>query len=168
MPDRSFKVVSLLLASAFSAITPSASMAADTDWGCQIILCAASQNPTWRGVPYCISPMQKLIRAMAKPRFKWPTCPAAASGRPGYEHFDDCPAGYEPSRPQIDGGGVAPYALSQCKKVTGCQTDLLLEESASCTEAKVMERPIRTKPHYLDIPQKNGETKRFWFDLDLP
>ncbi len=37
--------------------------AADADWGCQVLLCAASSAPSWHQVPYCVPPMMKLITA---------------------------------------------------------------------------------------------------------
>lgn len=58
------------------AMTPAA-RAQDASWGCQILLCAASKNPSWQGVGYCVPPMQKLISAMKKPGFSWPICEEA-------------------------------------------------------------------------------------------
>jgi hypothetical protein len=27
---------------------------AEDEFGCKVLLCAASENPSWRGVPYCV------------------------------------------------------------------------------------------------------------------
>lgn len=78
-----------------SAFPPSATTvrAEDASWGCQVLLCAASQNPSWHGVSYCVSPMTKLIAAMKKPGFSWPICHEAKAGKPGHETYEDCPSG---------------------------------------------------------------------------
>jgi hypothetical protein len=75
------------------AISPASAKAEDASWGCQILLCAASQSPSWHGVPYCVPPMKRLISAMAKPGFSWPICHEAKAGKPGYEPYEECPAG---------------------------------------------------------------------------
>ncbi len=36
------------------AFAPTGAKAEDASWGCQVLLCAASQNPSWQGVPYCV------------------------------------------------------------------------------------------------------------------
>lgn len=41
------------------AISPASAQAEDASWGCQILLCAASQSPSWHGVPYCVPPDEK-------------------------------------------------------------------------------------------------------------
>ena len=46
--------------------------AAASEWGCEVLLCASSSNPSWRGVPACHPPMTRLISAMKKPGFHWP------------------------------------------------------------------------------------------------
>ena len=50
-----------------------------SEWGCEVLLCASSSNPSWRGVPACHPPMNRLISAMKKPGFDWPTCHEAVS-----------------------------------------------------------------------------------------
>lgn len=67
--------------------------AEDASWGCQVLLCAASKNPSWHGVAYCVPPMTKLIAAMKEPGFSWPICHEANAGKPGRENYEDCPAG---------------------------------------------------------------------------
>lgn len=68
--------------------------AAASEWGCEVLLCASSSNPSWRGVSACHPPMNRLISAMKKPGFDWPTCPEAGTGSPGHERYADCPEGY--------------------------------------------------------------------------
>src|SRR6478735_5267175 len=75
--------------------TVSGAPATASDWGCEVLLCAASSNPSWRGVASCHPPMKRLISAMKKPGFDWPTCPAAGTGSPGFERYAACPKGYQ-------------------------------------------------------------------------
>lgn len=44
-----------------------------SEWGCEVLLCASSSNPSWRGVPACRPPMYRLISAMKGWGFSWPT-----------------------------------------------------------------------------------------------
>lgn len=85
----------LLSAAAVGAIAFMAApaKAQDASWGCQVLLCAASSNPSWHGVAYCRPPMHKLIAAMAKPGFSWPICHEAKAGKPGREIYEACPEG---------------------------------------------------------------------------
>ncbi|MBV7518883.1 hypothetical protein [Ensifer sp. ENS12] len=98
--------------------SPVAAKAQDAEWGCQILLCAASQNPSWHGVPYCVPPMKKLIRAMSKPGFDWPICHQAKAGEPGREEFEDCPAGSRPaSSSNTDDGVFRRDENDQCVRI---------------------------------------------------
>lgn len=137
--------------------------AADAEWGCQIVLCAASQNPSWHGVPYCIPPMRKLITAMAKPGFSWPICTAAGTGKPHYERYDDCPAGYTPS--SSNNGEHSSGELNQCSRPKHTCGGWGGGHDGSCSDVETIARPLKSKPYYFDIPQKAGPAQRFWFDL---
>jgi len=86
-------IVALGIAAAGAAFSESR-LATASEWGCEILLCASSSNPSWRGVPACHPPMNRLISAMKRPSFSWPTCPEAGTGRPGYEQFEECPVGW--------------------------------------------------------------------------
>jgi hypothetical protein len=76
-----------------------------SEWGCEVLLCASSLNPSWRGVPACHPPMYRLISAMKGWGFSWPTCPEAGTGQPGYEVYDECPAGWSVGSSGQDHGG---------------------------------------------------------------
>lgn len=65
-------IAALGLAAAGSAFSGSGTA---SEWGCEVLLCASSSNPSWRGVPACHLPMYRLISAMKRPGFSWPTCP---------------------------------------------------------------------------------------------
>lgn len=46
-----------------------------SEWGCEVLLCASSSNPSWRGVPACHPPMHRLISAMKGWGFRGPLAP---------------------------------------------------------------------------------------------
>lgn len=144
----------------------SAAAAADADWGCQVLLCAASQNPGWQGVPYCVPPMQRLIATMSLPFFSWPICAVAGSGAPGYERYEDCPSGYTPSR-SSDGSAYEKQSdFDRCSRPAINQTCFFRSSSNPvCSQVEVIDRPLRAKPYYFDIPQASGQSERVWFSL---
>jgi hypothetical protein len=78
------------LAATLAVISAGAWLSADrnvhaSEWGCEVLLCASSSDPSWRGVQACHPPMYRLISAMNGWGFKWPTCLEAGTGEPGYE-----------------------------------------------------------------------------------
>ena len=79
-------------------------LAQDASWGCQVLLCAASESPSWHGVPYCVPPMTKLIAAMKLPSFSWPICRQGNAGKPGKEVYEPCPAGWTATLKHSAGG----------------------------------------------------------------
>lgn len=156
----------------------------DASWGCQILLCAASSNPSWRGVPYCIAPMTRLLKAMKKPRFKWPICHEAKSGAPGRMLFEECPTGFVSA--DDDRIRLCSKVVNQCKnrsellklygdrkanEVAGVmiqpiQTDSDNGPRNSCEVRILKPRPRRENPYYFDIPNSDGVTQRHWFKLE--
>lgn len=141
--------------------------AAGADWGCEVLLCAASENPSWHGVPYCIPPMRKLIAAMVMPLFSWPICNAAGTGAPGQEPYDDCPAGFIPTRSSDGSDGRQPSDYDRCfRRIdNGPVCHSPRGDIVDCGQVEIMDRPQRAKPYYFDIRQPSGEMRRFWFDL---
>lgn len=141
-------------------LSPAAARADDAPWGCQVLLCAASQNPSWHGVPYCVPPMTKLIAAMKLPGFTWPICPGAGTGAPGYQQYDDCPAGYTPTEDMSGHGG-------------GSQSSCVKRAATGGGHGNIGEaidripRPLKKEPYYFDITGSGGDRSRFWFDLQL-
>jgi hypothetical protein len=156
--------------------------AEDASWGCQVLLCAASKNPSWHGVPYCVPPMTRLIAAMSKPGFSWPICHEANAGKPGREIYEACPAGTTVGyRSQGDDGRSS--EPDQCvKTVDVCRSPGRRENSAgstgltinrrysrdgeSCIQEIATPRPRRADPWYFDIPNDEGVKERFWFNLN--
>ncbi len=154
-----------------------------SEWGCEVLLCAASDNPSWHSVASCRSPMERLIRAMKRPGFSWPTCTEGGAGKPGYERYAECPAGWSPAHGVDDGNGLRSSEMSRCSRMvsqcgTGRRNRIVsapgLEshitrrylDDGSCSYTEFMARPLRDKPYYFDIhDDKANETKRYFFDL---
>jgi hypothetical protein len=73
-----------------------------SEWGCQVLLCLSGD---WQGTPSCHPPVYKLIAAMKKPGFHWPTCPQANSSGARFEPYEDCPEGWTAYSPVADEHG---------------------------------------------------------------
>lgn len=171
----------LLIAMALWFAVPSQA----SDWGCNVLLCAASSNPSWHDVASCRPPMEKLITAMKKPGFSWPICKGAGTGEPEYERYAECPVGWTPTA----GDGIRdPQALreqSRCmRRVTTCRPGVRslragsptvafgdggtrgFPDGRSCALTEFMQRPLRPDPYYFDMKEGvSGQRTRFWFNL---
>jgi hypothetical protein len=175
----------IILVAIVSAVHPPGAGA--SEWGCEVLLCAASSNPSWRSVAECHSPMERLIDAMKRPGFSWPTCPEGGSGQPGYERYADCPAGWSVAAAPDKYGRSNSTTLSQCTRtVTSCQdgrdssgsgsssqtpttADGLIRVPAGrndCEYRDYIARPLRKEPYYFDIESQDGATStRHYFEL---
>ncbi|WP_029875126.1 hypothetical protein [Rhizobium leguminosarum] len=156
--------------------------AEDASWGCQVLLCAASKNPSWHGVAYCVPPMTRLIAAMKDPGFSWPICHEAKAGKPGRENYEDCPAGTTVGYSSQGDGGWRGEADQCIKTVDVCrspmernahtrQSGMTIERSFGnghdgCIQQVATPRPRRADPYFFDIPNDQGMKERFWFNLD--
>ena len=149
---------------------------AEEEFGCKVLLCAASENPSWRSVPYCVPVMAKLYSMMNAWSFTWPSCLSAGTGAPGFEPYDDCPTGWTASTVSISGSssgvmsvggqsGVQHICQRRNTSNWGCQNGLSSfsggnrNDSQSCIET--IPRPMRADPYYFDIP----EYKRVFFNV---
>ncbi len=132
-----------------------------SEWGCEVLLCASSSDPSWRGVPACHPPMYRLISAMRRPGFSWPTCPEAGTGRPGYEAYDECPAGWNIGYSNQDHGSGRPDLCVQVRST--CPSGFGGRED--CQQIVSMPRPMREEPYYFDIRHDDGNVTRHWFNL---
>lgn len=167
-------------AAQFSTMPASAD---DASWGCQVLLCAASKNPSWHGVPYCVPPMTKLIAAMSKPGFSWPICHEAKAGKPGREIYEDCPAGTTVGYRSRGGDGGWRGEPDQCietvdvcrapgRRTTNMETTGLTinrrfgRDGENCIQQISTPRPRRADSWFFDIPNDSGVKERFWFNLN--
>ncbi|WP_104827093.1 hypothetical protein [Rhizobium sp. NXC24] len=157
-----------------------------SEWGCEVLLCAASDNPSWHGVESCHPPMERLISAMKRPGFSWPTCPEGGAGKPGFERYADCPAGWVPTEADQDFNHGRSDELSRCMRtVNACKAKAfqryrddgrtqitkdgvtrVYSDSSSCEYREYTARPLRDQPYYFDIESSGKETtERHYFDL---
>ena len=152
----------------------------DAPWGCQVLLCAASSNPSWHGIAYCKPPMHKLIAAMAKPGFSWPICPSSGTGKPGRETYEECPAGFTVAYSESghDGNRSEP---NRCEKTDNvCRDRNALKKLGkkiqyrsatadgenSCMQTISQPRKRRADPYFFDIKSDQGVKQRYWFNLN--
>jgi len=151
-------VATILAAAAWASLTNHAEA---SEWGCEVLLCASSANPAWRGVPACHPPMYRLISAMKGWGFSWPTCPEAGTGKPGHEAYNECPAGWSVgSSNQDQAGGQADLCIqvrNTCNSGFGGRD--------GCEQTVTMPRPLREDPYYFDIRHDDGNVTRHWFNL---
>lgn len=132
-----------------------------SELGCEVLLCASSSNPSWRGVPACHPPMYRLISAMRGWGFSWPTCPEAGTGKPGYEAYDECPAGWSVGSSNQDHGARQPDLCVQVRN--SCPSGFGGRDG--CEQTFTMSRPLRDDPYYFDITAGDGKVTRHWFNL---
>jgi hypothetical protein len=140
-----------------------------SEWGCEVLLCASSSNPSWRGVPACHPPMNRLISAMKKPGFDWPICPEGGTREPGYQRYAECPEGYQVGSSR-DRNGFAREGDLCVKTVNVCQGNTHglynSDRQRSCIQTVSMSRPLRSEPYFFDIKNDtSGQTERHWFEL---
>lgn len=152
-----------------------------SEWGCEVLLCAASSNPSWHSIASCRPPMERLISAMKRPGFSWPTCPEGGAGRPGFELYADCPSGWTPTQGEDIGSRSGQGQLPQCRRIVGgCGRGWQGGGSApierangvrrvysgdhSCSYTEFMDRPLRDDPYYFDIRDDatNGKSRHFF------
>lgn len=144
--------------------------ASGSEWGCQVLLCASSSNPSWRSFSACHPPMTRLISAMKKPGFDWPTCPEAGTGSPGFERYEACPAGYQVGSRRNRDGFTNDRDLC-VKTVNICERDghglYNFDRQRSCMKTVSISRPLRSEPYYFDIRNdSSGQSERHWFGLN--
>lgn len=135
--------------------------AAASHWGCEVLLCASSSNPSWQDVKACHPPMNRLISAMRRPGFSWPTCPEAGTGRPGYEAYGDCPAGWTIGHSSHKRGRDQSDLCVQTRN--NCPSGIRRQDD--CLETDTIPRPPRADPYFFDIRHKDGAVTRHWFSL---
>ncbi len=132
-----------------------------SEWGCEVLLCASSSNPSWHGVAACHAPMNRLVSAMRSPGFSWPTCPEAGTGRPGHEPYDECPDGWSVGHSGQERGGGRPDVCVELRNT--CPAGF--RRSEDCQHTVTMPRPRREEPYYFDLGRDDGQVTRHWFSL---
>lgn len=149
----------ILASTTLASLAASVAGTQASEWGCEVLLCASSSNPSWHGVPACHPPMDRLIEAMSSWSFSWPTCPEANTGSPGYEKYADCPAGWSVGFSEVGHGTRSEPDLCVRKGGNTCS------RREGCSDTISMPRPPRRDPYYFDISAKDGSMSRHWFNL---
>ncbi len=141
-----------------------------SEWGCEVLLCAASSNPSWRGVPACHPPMTKLIAAMRRPGFSWPTCPEGGTDVPGYEQYGECPADFRVGYSNRGDSGINRDPDLCVKTIDTCNDGFNhfgRESDRQCIQTITLPRPHRQEPYFFDIKNDtSGQSERHWFELN--
>lgn len=180
------------IASAVIGLSISGANTQDASFGCKILLCVASPNPSWQGVPYCVPPVLKLLGIRKVHPSYWPSCPEAGTHKPGYAQYEDCPAGTAPTtiNRDSDHGGNLRGAPACAKSVqVACSTPYNRDNHFGdyqqidghsrftnyagiqrvgnvCTTTEIIPRPRRKDPYYFDIRNKDsGKVSRYYFNL---
>jgi hypothetical protein len=173
----------LFAATAFAGLFVYSSAASANEWGCQVLLCVSGN---WHGTPSCHPPMTKLIAAMKRPGFSWPTCPSASSSPARREPYEDCPSGWSPGsdNQNSDSHGNMPSQSNVCKRsFPTCSHKFSREPQPTgenaiqtsyvhsgrngnyCHTEQTQARKKRDKPYYIEYTDANGLKQRSWFDL---
>lgn len=168
MPAKATPVNIIVVTLLAAVLLPAAANA--SEWGCEVLLCASSSNPSWRGVPACHPPMNRLISAMKKPGFDWPTCPEAGTGAPGYQRYAECLEGFQVGN-RNDRSGFARKGNLCVKTVNICQGNAHglynSDRQRSCIQTVSIPRRLRPEPYFFDIKNDtSGQTERHWFELN--
>lgn len=151
-----------------SVLVGTLSQAAASDWGCKVLLCAASDNPSWQSVPSCLPPMYKLIACRSKTfgACPWPTCPEGGTGNPAYQKFEDCPAGWRAQASSSTSSGNREFDIC-VQRASTCDVGRYRSRDVSgSTCIATMPRPLRLKPYNFQI--RNSQTnlvETHWFSL---
>lgn len=153
-----FSIAAIMSTATLSSFTDRAGA---SEWGCEVLLCASSSKPSWRSIPACHPPMHRLISAMNRWGFSWPTCPEAGTGKPGYEAYEDCPAGWSAASSFDDHGGRQQNICVQVRNICDSRSG----GRAGCEQTVTMPRPLRQDPYYFDIRHDDGNVTRHWFNL---
>jgi hypothetical protein len=159
--------------------------AQDASFGCKILLCVASQNPSWQGVSYCVPPVLKLLSIRKVHPGYWPACPEAGTHKPGYAEYEDCPAGMTAATigdSSSHGGNMRNTAVCAKPVQVACTTlfnrsrhfgnidylkgDQFRRDGNTCMTTEIIPRPKRKDPYYFDIRNKEtGSVARYYFNL---
>lgn len=155
--------------------------AEDAPWGCQVLLCAPQENPSWQSIPYCVPPMKRLIAAMELPGFSWPICPGSGVDKPGNDKYESCEAGWTTmastcrkdipasvARTMRKQGGLSREDGSIQLSTGEILTEKRSENDRFGRSIYTLEKPRakRAAPWYFDFSNTDGTRTRKWFKLE--
>lgn len=174
MPMKNIAIASAVAAIGVLGFNADQVRAENVSWGCQVLMCTASSQPSWQSVPYCVPPMTKLIAAMKLPGFSWPICQESNAGKPTYEPYEQCPSGFS-----SESTGKKHFQRELCVRIVNKRPEAKEYSDAEITTEmggsdeqyvrgyKIMQfRKRKENPYYYDIPNDQGGKKRFYFNLN--
>jgi hypothetical protein len=153
---------------AFASTAPA--RAQDASFGCKVLLCALSTNPSWTGVPYC-GPLMSQLFGILNNGGSWPICDAANVSPVGYNPYGACLGGTTAvsltssrsgSSYVADSSGAscgAPIATPSGMS-GGCQS--VSDSGSQCLA--ISARPANPTPYFVDITTATG-VQQFSFAL---
>ena len=96
----------------------------------------------------------------------WPRCPEGGAGKPSYEKYAECPAGWTPQSSSSAGSGRSDLDVCVQRK-SDCGANLKQgggQAGFSCIAS--MPRPLRSKPYNFQIRNsQTGLVETHWFSL---
>lgn len=166
-----------LIAVAVAVSVHTAAAEGRESWGCKVLLCAASSAPSWQDVSYCVPPMVRLVRRLARGG-NWPSCPGG-NATLGYEPFAPCRQGYRAvvryeTYGADDGQRRAVHMCQSSERVERCYTDPNYRDGDAgsrngriCyTDYRRYHRGPNANPYHYDIPNERGVVERHSFNLE--
>ncbi|MGL4813597.1 MAG: hypothetical protein ACRCXM_17650 [Beijerinckiaceae bacterium] len=146
----------------------SAARAQDASFGCKVLLCAAASNPAWRGIPYCVPVMTQLFALLRRKGASWPPCLEGRVSAPGYEPYQDCPAGWTPGRDAEDGwrtdAGGSSCARSNQRTASSPPSVQSASEAGTPGGLELRPRERRSEPWFVELDGEGGR-QRFYYSL---
>lgn len=145
-----------------------AARAQDASFGCKVLLCAAASNPAWRAIPYCVPIMTQLFALLRRKGASWPPCPEGRVSAPGYEPYQDCPAGWRPGLEAEDGwrtdAGGGSCARPNPRTAASLPSVQSASEARRITGIEVRPRELRSEPWFVELDGEGGR-QRFYYSL---
>lgn len=135
-----------------------------SEWGCEVLLCAASNNPSWQQIPFCQPPMTKLIACLSATNpCSWPQCTQAGTGAPGHDPYEQCPTGWNPR--SSNEGERGTKLLDQCARQVA-NSDCINGRDCDTHKLEIQPRARRSDPYFFNIKDDaTGKVGTHWFNL---
>ncbi len=142
--------------------------AQDASFGCKVLLCAVASNPAWRGIPYCVPVMTQLFALLRRKGASWPSCLEGRVGAPGYEPYQNCPAGWQSGTAAEDGwradDGGGSCARPDPRTAASRPTVQNAAEAGASGGLEVRPRERRSDPWFVELDGEVGR-QRFYYSL---
>ena len=176
--------IEISIFAALFSVPATAALGQDASFGCKVLLCAASSNPSWSGIPYCAPVMQQLFHDLAKGG-NWPTCPEGATSGIAYQPYQQCSPPFENYSPTQSGqsNGEA-FTLTSDANGSVCANPTILpagctwtvsptdagKQGGACsiknTYLQTTAATANADPYYVTITPQGAPPIKLWFNLN--